>query len=433
MPLEESSVEQGDLFADLADETRPGPLDYVLPFMAPVAASANAVTEDPLSLRLAEAIHDVFGDLAPELGLTRSELATACASVASGEAFDARFKVFVGLRLLERPRGKAYEGRYVFNPTSGAALLVFERLAQAGGVEEITTLLDRTHDSLQQGLLDEGQLAAKLLRARRDLSINTGHLLRLVRSKPIEELVGERHHHRSKAVLLTHAHRLVEAVSSHFPRLRASGTRLIDEALRYSAAVDEFSDRLLEQARARRDFTMLQPEQYVSAALSAPVDALAEVFAGAVFDPASVEITAAQVLVAAEERRPPVPRRRPARPAALPPGPDPLEVARQKARQLRQRRAASMQLWLSGGQEADLTAPLRALPWPAAIAAVVDLMQASADPTTPYFVQVSDGILVEPAGTVTYASPLSLYRLPEDVSGAADPDPDASAEQEERA
>jgi hypothetical protein len=90
-----------------------------------------------------------------------------------------------------------------------------------------------------------------------------------------------------------------------------------------------------------------------------------------------------------------------------------------------------MELWLKGGQEADLIATLRALPWPAAIAAVVDLLQASADPTTPYFVQVGDGILVEPVGTVTYASPLSLYRLPEDVSGAADPDPDASAEQEE--
>lgn len=427
--MEESGVEQGDLFADLAGGTRPGPLENVQPFVAPVAASVNAVTEDPLSLRLAEAIHDAFGDLAPDQGLTRSELAAACASVASGEAFDARFKVFVGLHLLERPRDKAYEGRYVFNPTSGAALLVFERLAEAGGVEEIMTLLDRTHDSLQQGLLDEDQLAAKLLRARRDLSINTGHLLLLVRSKRIEELVSERHHHRSKAVLLAHARRLVEAASSRFPRLRSSGTRLIHEALRYVAAVDEFSDRLLQHASARRDFSMLLPEQYVSAALNASVDLLAEVFAATVFDPASVEITAAQVLVAAAERRPAVPRRRPARPAPLPPGPDPVEAARHKARQLRRRRAASMELWLSGSQETDVTATLRALPWPAAIAAVVDLLQASVDPTTPYFVQVGDGILVEPAGPVTYVSPLSLYRLPEDASGAADPD--ASAEREE--
>ncbi|MFF5278887.1 hypothetical protein [Streptomyces sp. NPDC000133] len=32
----------------------------------------------------------------------------------------------------------------MFNPTSGAALLVFERLAEAGGVAEIMSLLDRT-------------------------------------------------------------------------------------------------------------------------------------------------------------------------------------------------------------------------------------------------------------------------------------------------
>lgn len=50
--------------------------------------------------------------------------------------------------MLEQARGKAYEGRYVFSPTSGAALLLFERLAEAGGVEEIMTVLDRTQVGL---------------------------------------------------------------------------------------------------------------------------------------------------------------------------------------------------------------------------------------------------------------------------------------------
>ncbi|WP_406358611.1 hypothetical protein [Streptomyces sp. NBC_00658] len=70
--------------------------------------------------------------------------------------------------------------------------------------------------------------------------------------------------------------------------------------------MDEFYDRLLQQASARRDLHALP--QYLTAALNAPVDALADVFAATVFDPASVEITAAQVLVAAETRRPPAPR-----------------------------------------------------------------------------------------------------------------------------
>ena len=101
--------------------------------MAPVAASKHAVTRDRTSLRMAEAIHDAFGDLSSEQGLTRAELAAACSVVASAEEFDSRFDIFVSLRLLERVRDKANDGRYVFNPTSGAALLVFERLEEAGG------------------------------------------------------------------------------------------------------------------------------------------------------------------------------------------------------------------------------------------------------------------------------------------------------------
>lgn len=106
---------------------------------------------------------------------------------------------------------------------------------------------------------------------------------------------------------------------------------------------------------------MLLPEQYVTAARRSSLDALAEVFAATVFDPATVQITAAQVLAAAEGRRPAAPRRRPPPPASLPPGPDPVETAREKAKMLRQRREASMQFWLKGGEEAELTSSLQAL------------------------------------------------------------------------
>ncbi|MEE1751161.1 hypothetical protein [Streptomyces sp. SP18CS02] len=413
-----SGGEQGDLFADVVAPDGGVSMEHVRPFMAPVAADVAAVTEDPLSLRLAEAIHDAFGDLASDRGLTRSEIAAACVPLVPEEVFNSRFKVFTGLGLLRQRRGKAYEGRYVFNPTSAAALLVFERLTEAGGVEEIMTLLDRARDDLQKGLLSEQQLAARLLRARRSLAIHTGHLLELVHSKTIEELEKERHHHRSGAPLLDHAHLLVDAVSSRFPALRASSTRLIDEALRYSAAVEEFFDRLLQQARARRDFSMLLPEQYVSAARSASVDALADVFAGVVFDPAGAEITTAQVLIAAQERRPPPPRRRPERPAALPPGPDPVEMARRRVQQMRRRRAAAAEQHLQGRQEADPTDVLRAWPWRSAIIAVVDLLQASADPAVPFFVDVGHSVLVSSDGPVSYASPLVLYRVPDDVSQA---------------
>ena len=118
MSAQESGFEQGDLFDGAAGEVRDSRLDFVRPFVAPVASTVGAVSGDPVSLQLAEAIHDAFGDLASDRGLTRAEIASACAPVASGEAFDARFRVFAGLGMLERVRGKAYEGRYVFNPTS---------------------------------------------------------------------------------------------------------------------------------------------------------------------------------------------------------------------------------------------------------------------------------------------------------------------------
>ncbi|WP_327432980.1 hypothetical protein [Streptomyces sp. NBC_01236] len=406
------------MFAELDEGAGAGQLDYVRPFVAPVAARA-ALVEDDLSLRLTEAIHAAFGEAASDKGLSRSEIAAACAHIASGETFEARFNVFVAMDMLRGPRDKPHEARYVFNPTSGAGLLVFERLAEDGGVEEIVTLLGRTHDRLQQGLLDEGQLATRLRQARHELVINTSHLLLLVRSRAIEELIAERRHHRSKDALLDHARQLVGAVRAQFPLLRSAGTRLIEAALRYSAAVDEFHERLLQQAGSKRDFSMLLPEQYVTAARRSSLDALAEVFAATVFDPASVQITAAQVLTAAAERRPSAPRRRPPRPAALAPGPDPVEAAREKAKMLRQRREASMQFWLNGGQEAELTSSLQALQWPAAISAVVDLLQASADPSVPYFVEVSKALAVSSDGPVTYATPLSVYRVPQDASGAA--------------
>ncbi|MFG2227704.1 hypothetical protein [Streptomyces sp. NPDC048644] len=395
-------------------------LAQLAPFVAPVAASRTAVVEDSTSLRIAEAIHDAFGDLSSERGLTRSELAEACSAVASPEEFDQRFGVFVALRLLERVREKAHEGRYVFNPTSGAALLVFERLAEAGGVEEIMSLLDRTQRDVASGTLGEKELVRRLRRVRRDLRINTDYLLRRVRSRPIEELLGQRHHHRVKAALILNARRLVEVVSRDFPGLRTDGTHLIREALRYSEAVDEFHDRLLAQVSARRDFSMLTAEQYRTAAQKSSVSALAGVFSQVVFDPPALQVSPARILEAAEKHRPPAPRRRAAPPPEPAPGPDPVEAARTRAAARRQQRLASMELLLGGQAEADLTQALRGRPWRAAVKMLTNALRASADPSVPFIVEMSVGLVIDPAGPVTYASPVSLFRVPQDTSAVDD-------------
>src|SRR5206468_2380646 len=106
----------------------------VAAFVAPVAADKGSVVDDPVSLDVADAIYEAFGDLDADGGLTRGELLAACADVCDQATFDNRFDLFVELQMLLGVRDKAHQMRYVFNPTSAAALLVFERLAEAGGV-----------------------------------------------------------------------------------------------------------------------------------------------------------------------------------------------------------------------------------------------------------------------------------------------------------
>jgi hypothetical protein len=403
--------DQPDLFSVQREDSADG-LEHISPFAAPVAASANAVTDDPVALRIAETIRDVFGDFGSEHGLSRAEIAQACAAVASADAFDARFRVFTKLRLLESLRGKAHDQRYVFNPTSGAALLVYERLGEAGGVQEITMLLDRAREGLLNGSLTEEQLAAKIAQARRSLANYTNHLLRLVRTRPIEELLGQRHHH-AHSTSLEEAKHLVHAVAEQYPALRPAGTRLIQEALRYTAAVHEFHDRLMQQATTRRDFSMLLPEQYVTAARRSSVDALAQVFAATVFDPPHVQITTGQILTAAADHQPPPRRQRLPRPPTQPPGPDPVETARAKAALARQRREATVTLLMAGKDVADVTARLRALPWQAAVQHLVDMLRAAADPAIPLMLDISREVIVDAAGPVTYASPVTMSRIPD--------------------
>jgi hypothetical protein len=300
-------------------------------FVAPVANEADAVAKDPGVLQVADAVYEAFGDTGTDGGLTRGELASACCRSVSPEVFESRFDLFVSMGLLRRNADKPHQRRYVLNPASVAALLVYSRLREIGGVEEILTLLDRTRQELLSGEISPEVLAERLTRARRGLSIFAGHLQHLVRARSWDELVAERTHHRSADALLAEARDLVGVMTSRFPDLVGLGSRLISEALRYSAAVNEFCDRLLDQASARRDFSMLMPEQYLSAALGCGADELAVPFARTVFDPPGTVVTPRQVIEAVEEHRPPPVRRRPPRPPSLPPGADPVEEARRQA------------------------------------------------------------------------------------------------------
>jgi hypothetical protein len=391
----------------------------VAAFVAPVAEDAGAVASDAVSLDVADAIYQAFGDLDADGGLTRADLATACADVCDAATFDNRFELFCRLGMLLPVRDKAHQVRHVFNPTSAAALLVFERLAESGGVQEIMTLLDRTRAGLRSGVVRREQVAGNLARARRALAVYADHLSRMVRVCPLEELIAERRHHRDTEVLLEDARDVVRLVAERFPDLAAAGQRLVGEALRYSAAVGLFIERLLDAAAAQRDFSMLDEEQYRTAALTASRDDLAVVFARTVFDPPSLWIDPESVIDAVDTFSPrPASPRRPPRPPELPPGPDPIDQARERADAALRRRMRTAEDLLQGGDEADLTSRVRAAGWPAAARLVAALLATAADQKLPYMVELRNALLVDPDAPVTHLTPAILHRSVPDTRPA---------------
>lgn len=400
--------QQRDLFADMAEQdafTR-----RVAAFVAPVAADAGAVVDDPLGLEIAKVVYGAFGDRAAGRGLTHADLVDACSGVCSEAEFESRFQVFVKLRMLETLREKAHQVRYVFNPSSAAALMVFDRLAEAGGVQEIQTLLDRTFEGLRSGIATSEQVGSSLFSARRGLAVCADYLARLVDHASFGELVAERRHHRSAKVLLARARDVVEQATTRFPQLVAAAEELVREAVRYSAAEQAFIDRLLEVAGAHRDFSMLDPEQYRTAALTAPKEALVAVFATIVFDPGEVQLDADVLVTAVNTFRPRKPYRRPPRPPALPPGPDPIALAKERAEQTRGRRMLAAEQQLQGADEVDLTGLIRSGRWPHGARVAVDALQVGHDADLPYETELSEALLVDADGPVAHVSPLTLRR-----------------------
>lgn len=383
----------------------------VTAFMAPVAADAGAVVDDPTVLDLADAVYGAFGDLDAEGGLTRAQLAASCADVCSDTArFDSRFQVFCRLGMLMPVRDKAHQQRYVFNPTSGAALMVFERLGHDGGVQEILTVLDRTRAGLRSGVATLDQVRRALAQARRGFAVNADHLNRLVTSSPLDELMTERRHHRSGDSLLGDAKELIALVVKDFPELAADGDRLIREAVRYSQAVQRFIGRLLDEATAHRDFSMLDAEQYLTVALTADREALAQTFVGVIFDPPSPPIDADGLVGAVDQVVPRPARRRAPRPIDPPPGEDPVALARERAERAQQRRMLTAERGLNGEVSADVTNAMRLAGWPGAAKLVAELLAAHADPGLPYSVELSEALIVDPPSEVTHVSPVTVHR-----------------------
>lgn len=389
------------------------------PFVAPLATDSGAVTKDPQALEIARAVYAAFGDLDNGSGLTRDELIAACAPPFSSANVDSRLNVFIGMGMLlahgspDRPN----QQRYRIDDMSAVALLVFGRLDHEGGIEEITLLLSRTIREIEDGLLSEAQVSERITEARQALAVTTANLLRLVRDRTIEELLEDRRSQRSAAALLKEAKALVTVVADRFHQLMGAGQRLIRTASRYCEAVGELWDRLVRLASTRRDFSMLSPEQYRTAAQRLSAERLAEVFSRTVFDPPSFTVNAEHVIAAVDEYRPRPPRRRPPPSTATPSDRDPISEARQRAETARARRIADIEKALQGRNEVDLTDIIRGRGRPGAIQLVVQILLASSSPDMPLTATLSTAILTDSVATVSFATPVWVHRGHEPSSG----------------
>lgn len=378
-------------------------------FAAPVAGDRAAVTEDLDQLEVARAVHAAFGDHEAYGGLTRAELAQACAHICSRAQFDRYFDLFLKMELVEPFTQRDYEWRYVLNPASSAALLVFGRLEATGGLQELVTLLDATYRELEQGSATSRSVAGALVQARREFTIRSGHLRRLVRHRPLEELIAEQRHHGDARRLFTQAERIVERVNRDFGEHRRPAERMAEAALQYVNAVQEYMGRLLDQAAQRRDFTLLDAEAYLTAAITGRPEDLAAVFDGIVFDPPRLHLSPHEILrtIETHEPRPRPRRRRPRREEPLPEG-DPVEEAAERLRDYQEARRAAIDAHLGARDGADLTERLRGTPWRTSARVIADILISATDPDLPYEPVLGDRLQVATDTPTTYVSALGV-------------------------
>lgn len=375
--------------------------------VAPVAQDSGALISEEKLIEVARQVCSAFSDPDAAGGLTRSEIQARVDGAADAATFDARFSVFVKLELLRPVLEKKHQQRYMLNPAGMVGLLVFERIGERGGIDELLTMLDRTKAAIASGTADPVVVSERLLTMRTLLSVHADELLRLTRTAPLTELIAERRYHDHRE-LFGEVKALNDLVSERMPELDSDAYRLIVEAQRYVDAVQEMVERVLDEGGEARDFSVLDPEDYRAAALTARPEDLAEVFASVVFDPPSPWVDAAAILNALDAQRPQ--RRLRERPPEPPgqPADDPIAELERRAEAERRRRALAAEQHLQGEAERELTGTLRGLSWPAAARLLADIIALDIDPDQPYEAAISEGVLVDPEGLVTYSSPLSL-------------------------
>lgn len=378
---------------------------------APVASHGGAVVDDPSLLRYAESVIGAFGQGDIDQGLTRAQIIERALRIADLDRFelDGRIDTFVELAMLLPYRDKAHQQRYVVSTDAVAGSLFFRKGLTEGGIEELLQLLGATADAIEDGRHDAGKVADALGEQRGYVEMWTAAVNRLTDTATLSELVAERAQHDGDR-MLAHVERVVDVVTKHHPSLRIAATALLTAAQSYLVATQRLLERIVDEGASTRDFSLLDPADYARLATTGTVEALAAVFDSVVWDPPRPQVTPADVVAALRAYRPN--RRQPRRPPvdsfAGEPTPDPLDGLDERLEVIRRQRQHAAELLLQGEGSIELSAHLRATPWPAALRVVVDLASLDVDEHSVYRLHLADSLIIDTDAHTTWTSDVRL-------------------------
>lgn len=375
--------------------------------VAPLAADAGSVIVDERQMQVARAVCDAFAHDDAVGGLTKAEIVARLGGEFDAREVEQRLRVFVQLELLRPFLDKKHQQRLVLAPAGLVGVLVADRFTERGGVEELLGMLDRAKRALRRHDVDESAVAAALETCRGLFAVFANDLLRLTADAPLSELVEERRFH-DEETYIKHVGELQDLVTEEFPGLDPAAYKLLLEAQRYVEAVRGLLDRVLDEGGEARNLQLLEPEEYLEAARAASVDDLSTVTAHLVFDAAAPCVDAGDIIRAVETWRPAAGARvRPPEPATSSHA-DPVAELHQRVEQADQRRVLRAEALLNGRDEIELTDALRAVGWPGAGQLLAELLVLDGSPEHPYDVKLSDALLVDAEGPLTYISPAKL-------------------------
>jgi hypothetical protein len=216
--------------------------------------------------------------------------------------------------------------------------------------------------------------------------------------------------------MLGQVERVVDVVTRHHPNLRVAAAALLTAAQAYLVATQRLLERIVDEGAATRDFSLLDPSDYARLATMGTVEELAVAFEGVVWDPPRPQVAPADIIAALRAYRPHrrQPRRPPVEADASGPSVDPLEGLDERLDILRRQREHAAELLLQGAHFIELSAHLRASPWPAALRSIVELATLDADEYSAYRLTMADTIVIDTDAHTTWTSDarLSVERRP---------------------